>query len=439
MSQEKQNIFQRLFSRGEKRAINPMPSFSTAANGWLGALQSQTNVTVGADSLQLAAVYACVAKISDTIASMELHVEKKTDDGSKEPVYGHPANYLLQTEPNEHMGAYEFWQMIISDALLYGCGHALITPNQKEMYWIPATEIEYYVDKRTGEKFYKYHGAPTPVPASQILEVKAFRGENPTKVQLQNLKVAKSVQNFGATFFENGGMLGGILTTKEPLTLEQMQQASERWSQEYMGSGNAHKVAILGGGFNYQPLSVPLDQLQFLQSKQYSTEEIARFYQVPPAMIGMDGNTAYSNYEQQVLQFFQGTILPWVRRIELEVERKLLRDDQYLCARFDVDSLLRADSASRANYYHQLLQDGVFSINEVRAKEGLSPVQGGDEHHIQLNQIPLSKMGGYADSVADGSSESSAAGNGGADNEPNKGVDNQAKVDDNEEDNNQEG
>lgn len=415
-----------MFSRRERRSANPVPTFSTAASGWLGAIQSQTNVTVGSDSLQLAAVYACVAKISDTIASMELSVEKKDKDGNKTPMLAHPAQRLLSVEPNEHMGAYEFWQMIISDALLYGTGHALITPDAQEMYWIPATEMEFTVDKKTGRKFYKYRGAPSPVPASQVLEIKAFRGENPTKVQLQNLKVAKSVQNFGATFFENGGMLGGILTTKEPLTLEQMQQASERWSQEYMGSGNAHKVAILGGGFNYQPLSVPLEQLQFLQSKEYSTQEIARFYQVPPAMIGMDGNTAYSNYEQQVLQFFQGTILPWVRRIELEIERKLLRSDDYLCARFDVDSLLRADSTSRAAYYHTMLQDGVVSINEVRMREGLGAVDGGNEHHIQLNQIPLSKMGEYSESIVS-KPEANDAGQGGADNEPNKGVDNKVK------------
>ena len=435
MSQEKQNIFQRLFSRGEKRAVNPVPTFSTAASGWLGAIQSQTNVTVGSDSLQLAAVYACVAKISDTIASMELHVEKKEKDGSKEPLFQHPASRLLSIEPNKHMGAYEFWQMIISDALLYGVGHALITPDRSEMYWIPATEMEFMIDEKTGTKFYKYKGAPTPVPADRVLEVKAFRGENPTKIQLQNLKVAKSVQNFGATFFENGGMLGGILTTKEPLTLEQMQQASERWAQEYMGSGNAHKVAILGGGFNYQPLSVPLEQLQFLQSKEYSTQEIARFYQVPPAMIGMDGGTTYGNYEQQTLQFFQGTILPWVRRIELEIERKLLRDDDYLCARYDVDSLLRADATSRSQYYHQLLQDGVVSINEVRMREGLGSVEGGDEHHIQLNQIPLSKMGEYAESIVSQPDPVTDGGLGGADNEPSEGIDNQTKVDNEEADN----
>jgi HK97 family phage portal protein len=431
MSQQK-NIFQRLFSRSENRTGN-IPTFYTAANGWLGSVHAGTNTPLvqGSDSLQLAAVYACVSKISDTIASMGVSVEKREKDGSSKPLFQHPATYTLAVQPNEHMGAYEFWQMLVSDALLYGTGHALITPDRAEMYWIPATEMEHTIDRKTGKKYYKYHGAPTPVPADQVLEIKAFRGESPTKIQLQNLKTAKSVQNFGATFFENGGMLGGILTTKEPLSLEQMQQASERWRQEYMGSGNAHKVAILGGGFNYQPLSVPLDQLQFLQSKQYSTEEIARFYSVPPAMIGM-GDTAYSNYEQQTLQFFQGTILPWVRRIELEVERKLLRDDQSLSCRFDVDSLLRADSASRAQYYHTLLGDGVFSINEVRGKEGLSPVDGGDEHHVQLNQIPLSKMSEYAEQIVSMPSPKTN-GEGGEDNEENDGVDNQVKPNNNEE------
>jgi len=188
---------------------------------------------------------------------------------------------------------------------------------------------------------------------------------------------------------------------EEHLNIDQMREAQARWEQEYMGSGNAHKVAILGGGFNYQPIAVPLDQLQYIQVKKFSSEEIARIFQVPPAMIGLEGNTAYSNYEQQVLQFFQGCVLPWVRRIELEVERKLLNEEQNLQCRFNVDGLLRADSASRSEFYRTLLASGVFSINEVRAKEGLSPVDGGDNHHIQINQIPLSSMNDYAANITD--------------------------------------
>ena len=121
-------------------------------------------------------------------------------------------------------------------------------------------------------------------------------------------------------------------------------------------------------------------------------------FAIPTALLGMYSNIAYSNYQQQVLQFHQRCILPWVRRIELEIERKLLKDDS-LTAKFKVDSLLRADLKTRAEYYHSLLSDGVLCINEVRAKENYGPVEGGDEHHVQVNQLPLSSMKDYADSV----------------------------------------
>lgn len=364
-------------------------------------------VSSGAESLQLTSVYACVSRIADTIAMMEASVIRVGRDGSRRKMKNNQVHQLISREPNEFIGAYEFWQRIVSDALLYGTGHAYIDRDgaKVSMYHIPASRISMTTNPLTGEKFYSYDGAPSRIPQRDVLEIQAFRGLNPTHVQLQNLGTAKAVQDFGSTFFKNGGMLGGILSTKEHMSAEQMKQAQMTWEREYAGSRNAHKVAILGGGFQYQPLSVPLEQLQFLEMKKYSTEEIARIYQVPPAMIGMESNTAYSNYEQQVLQFHQGCILPWVRRIELEVERKLLRGDRNLQCHFDVDTLLRADSENRAKFYHSLLQDGVMSINEVRGREGLGPVDGGDEHHILMNSIPLSRMSDYADSVTNTTSE----------------------------------
>lgn len=401
------NIFQRIRqSFRENRYTNEhsplsfMGPSSVLSNTLLG-------VSAGAESLQLTAVYACVSRIADTIAMMEASVIRVGKDGSRRKMRNNPVNGLISREPNEFIGAYEFWQRIVSDALLYGLGTAYIDRSEAklQLYHIPASRMTAVTNPTTGEKYYSYDGAPTRIPQRDVLEIQAFRGLNPTHVQIQNLTTAKAVQDFGSTFFKNGGMLGGILSTKEHMTAEQMKQAQLTWEREYTGSRNAHKVAILGGGFQYQPLSVPLEQLQFLEMKKYSTEEIARIYQVPPAMIGMESNTAYSNYEQQVLQFHQGCILPWVRRIELEVERKLLRGDRNLQCTFDVDTLLRADSENRAKFYHSMLQDGVMSINEVRGREGLGPVDGGDEHHILMNSIPLSRMSDYADSVTNTTSE----------------------------------
>lgn len=401
------NIFRRLYdSFRENRYVQEHSPLSFMGPSSL-LNNTLIGVSSGVESLQLTAVYACVSRIADTIAMMEASVIRVGRDGSRRKMKNNQVHQLISREPNEFIGAYEFWQRIVSDALLYGTGHAYIDRDGAKvaMYHIPASRISVTTNPLTGEKFYSYDGAPSKIPQRDVLEIQAFRGLNPTHVQIQNLGTAKAVQDFGSTFFKNGGMLGGILSTKEHMSAEQMKQAQSTWEREYAGSRNAHKVAILGGGFQYQPLSVPLEQLQFLQMKKYSTEEIARMYQVPPAMIGMESNTAYSNYEQQVLQFHQGCVLPWVRRIELEVERKLLRGDRNLQCHFDVDTLLRADSENRAKFYHSMLQNGIMSINEVRGREGFGPVDGGDEHHILMNSIPLSRMSDYADSVTNTTSE----------------------------------
>lgn len=394
--QSKPSIFRRAYDALFKRATY-LPGVSTLRTNYVRLYGEGYHH--GSDALEISAVYACVSKIADTIASLEASVVRVGEGGGRQVIDQHPVHRMISREPNQYIGAYEFWQMIVSDALIHGHGFAYIDRSEGKMYHIPSAIMTYVVHPETGEKWYSYDGAPGPIRASDMFEISAFRGLNPTKIQLQNLSTAKSVQDFGSKFFENGGMLGGILSTKEYMDPEQIKQATDMWEREYMGRHNAHKIAILGGGFQYQPLSIPLEQMQYLQVKKYSTEEIARIYQVPPAMIGMENNTAYNNYEQQVLQFQQGTILPWVRRIEMEVERKLLSDDPRLQCVFNVDTLLRGDSKSRSEYYHTLLQDGVLSINEVRSKEGLGPVDGGDNHHIQVNMIPLDRMQDYADSV----------------------------------------
>lgn len=397
MAESKPNIFTRLY-----RQIFPERR-SNFADYMLAQGQNYLRLygdgySGGSGALQLSAVYACVSKIADTIASLEPHVVEYRGDSHSARVmrHDHQAYKMIACEPNPMMGAYEFWQMVISDALLYGMGLAIINRKEGEMYYLPASRAAMTADKETGDRFYTYENAPKPVPHTEMLEIRAFRGVNPTQQQLQNFGTAKAVQDFGSKFFENGGMLGGILSTKEHLSVEQMKEAKDMWEREYAGMANAHKMAILGGGFSYQPLTVPLEQLQFLEMRKYTTEEIARVYGIPPAMIGMDSNTAYSNYEQQVLQFQQGCILPWVRRIEQEVERKLLGVDTPYGCFFDVATLLRADTETRAKYYHSLLQDGVLSINEVREKEGYGPVEGGDAHHLQVNMIPLDAMPAFA-------------------------------------------
>jgi len=380
---------------GESRFYVPSGSF-TPTSALLGADIKSFH---GADALQISTVYACIAKISDEIASMDVIVERKTKQGDIEPIENHPLSYLMTIEPNELMGAFELKQMMVSDMLLYGVGYGYIDSDSDKVYWLPASDVTYAIDKNTGEKFYHYPGAPTPVPSSNVLEFKAFRTLSPTRAQLKTLTTAKSLMDFGNKFFENGGMLGGLLTTKEPLDTEQMRQMTDFWKERYSGAANAHKVAILGGGFTYQPLSVPLDQLQYIDSKKYSSEEICRVYQMPPAMVGIENNTSYNSYEQQVLQYMQGCIAPKVKAIELELSRKLLPNQKDLNVRLNIDSMIRADYSAKAEYYGKLLQNGVMTINEVRRREGLMRIDSGDNNFVQVNQIPVAMAQQYAESI----------------------------------------
>ena len=324
----------------------------------------------GADSLQLVTVYACVSKIAQEIASMDGTVERKGSDGEITPIADHPVSYAMSIEPNELMGAFELKEMMVSDSCLYGVGYGYIDPNNSKIYWLPASDVTFAIDKNTGDKWYHYPGAPTPVPSTNMLEIKAFRSLSPSRTQAKTLNTAKSLVDFGNKFFENGGMLGGLLSTKEPLDTEQMRQMTDFWKERYSGAANAHKVAILGGGFTYQPLSVPLDQLQYIDAKKFSSQEICRMYQMPPAMVGMDTNSTYSNYEQQMLQYMQGCIAPRVKAFELEVTRKLLPEDKNLHFRLNMESMIRADYSAKAQYYQSMSSIGAISINDVRQKEG---------------------------------------------------------------------
>lgn len=431
------NVLNRLIdatvSRGqvdtkEKRFYIPSGTFTPTSAIFGTELASFT----GADSLQLSTVYACVSKISDSIASMDGTVLRRTPDGDLEPIENHPVSFAMSVEPNVLMGAYEFKQLIISDMLLYGVGYGYIDRRESKIYWLPASDVTYAIDKNNGDKYYHYPGAPTPVPSSDMIEIKAFRSLSPTRTNLKTMSTAKSLMDFGNKFFENGGMLGGILTTKEPLDEQQMLEITKFWKDRYAGAENAHKVAILGGGFTYQPLSVPLDQLQYIDSKKYSSEEICRVFQMPPAMVGMDTNTTYSNYEQQVLQYMQGCIAPRVRALELEITRKLLSDDDSLYFRFDMDSMMRADFSAKSEYYKAMSHIGVLSINDIRRKEGMQKIDSGDYNFVQVNQIPVTMAEKYAKSIVTGNE-------GGGNNQPKiqgedaEGVDNKMKMNNNNE------
>lgn len=353
-------------------------------------------------ALAVSAVYACINKISSTIASLDLSLYEM-QEGVKTEDRKHQAYKLVSQEPNEYMGAYHFWVNIVSDALMHGGGYALIDRDQngrpKSLTLVPPDQIK--AKDLNGRRIYLYRDSEEALFNDDVLAIECFRGISPVQEHLENIGLSYAAQQYGASFFGSGGNMSGVLMTDKTLSEDQYRRLSSTWDQKYHGINASHATAILEAGLKYERVGIPPETAQALQTRRYQVEEICRIFNVPPSLIQMSSDVKYSNVEQQDLFFAKHTIAPWVSNIEQEMRRKLLlpvERDTYVF-KFSMLSLMRGDMAARAAYYHTLLQDGVLSINEVRGLEDRNAIKNGDLHLCQVNQIPLESMREYAQSL----------------------------------------
>jgi len=360
-------------------------------------VRSGVNVTEQS-ALAISTVYACVYKIASTISSLGLEVYVR-DGRNVEIANQHPAYNLITSEPNEYQNAYDFWENVMASALMYGCGYAVIERNARG-YAERLVPVSYYdvdVKQVDGERVFviRDYGAVTQ---DNMLEISNMNRMSPIRLHRENMGLAKAAQDFGSEYFGQKGQMTGVLASDQPLRKEQMDVIQNSWNQSAMNAG----TKLLPFGFKYQRITITPDEAQFIETRKFQAEEICRIYSVPPSLVQLETQTTFNNVEQQNLQFARHTISPWAKRIEQEIDRKLIqsfeRPDVY--SKFSMDDLYRGDLAARTNYYQQMLQAGVVSINEVRRKENMNPVEGGDTHTVQINQIALDRLGEYSDKVS---------------------------------------
>lgn len=352
-------------------------------------------------AMAVSAVYACVNKISSTIASLDLHLYR-VRNGRKDEVHDHPAYVLCDSEPNAYYNAFQFWQFIVSDALMHGAGYALIKRDQngrpKELVLTSPNSIK--SKDLQGRRIYMYEDSDDPLYNEDVLAIECFRGVSPIQEHIENISLGYAAQQYGASFFGSGGNMSGVLMTDKQLSEDQYRRLSTTWQQKYHGMNSSHATAILEAGLKYERVGIPPDQSQFLGVRKYQVEEVCRIFNVPTGMVQV-GEQKYSNVEQQDLFFAKHTIHPWLVSIEQEMNRKLLlpaerKEHKF---KFDMLSLMRGDMAARSAYYHTLLSDGVLTINEVRGLENRNAIEGGDQALVQVNQLPLTSMEAYANSI----------------------------------------
>jgi HK97 family phage portal protein len=368
-------------------------------------------------AMQMTAVYSCVRILAEAVAGLPLHLYKYTASGGKEKALSHPLYFLLHDEPNPEMSSFVFRETLMTHLLLWGNAYAQIIRNGKGeiIALYPLMPNRMRVDRDTkGELYYSYTRYSDEAPAingitvtlrpSDVLHIPGLGfdglvGYSPIAMAKNAIGLAMATEEYGAKFFANGAAPGGVL--EHPGTIKDPQKVKESWNMAYQGSSNAHRVAVLEEGMKYQPIGISPEQAQFLETRKFQINEIARIFRVPPHMVGDLEKSSFSNIEQQSLEFVKYTLDPWVIRWEQAISRSLLSpsEKKLYFSKFNVDGLLRGDYASRMNGYATARQNGWMSANDIRELENLDRIPaelGGDLYLINGNMTKLHDAGLFA-------------------------------------------
>lgn len=235
-------------------------------------------------------------------------------------------------------------------------------------------------------------------------------GYSPIAMAKNAIGLAIATEEYGSKFFANGAAPSGVL--EHPGTIKDPSRVRESWQQTFGGSANSNKIAVLEEGMKYTPISISPEQAQFLETRKFQINEIARIFRVPPHMVGDLEKSSFSNIEQQSLEFVKYTLDPWVVRWEQSIQRTLLAPDEKKTyfVKFNVEGLLRGDYASRMNGYATARQNGWMSANDIRELENLDRIPtegGGDLYLVNGNMLPLSQAGAFADTENNGKEDES--------------------------------
>ena len=265
----------------------------------------------------------------------------------------------------------------------------------------------YYTYQRASEEAHTMEGTSVRLKPYDVLHIPGLGfdglvGYSPIAMAKNAIGMAIACEEFGAKFFANGAAPSGVL--EHPGTLKDPKRVRDAWQSQFGGSSNSGKVAVLEEGMKYTPISISPEQAQFLETRKFQINEIARIFRVPPHMVGDLEKSSFSNIEQQSLEFVKYTLDPWVIRWEQSIMRSLLTPEEKKTyyAKFNLDGLLRGDYQSRMNGYAIGRQNGWMSANDIRELENLDRIpaeEGGDLYLINGNMLPMRDAGAFANTT----------------------------------------
>lgn len=358
-------------------------------------------------AMQTTAVYACVRILAETLAALPLQLYRYTP-GGKERVYDHPLYHLLHDEPNPEMTSFIFRETLMSHLLIWGNAYAQIIRDRlgrvQGLYPLRLDKMTVCRDER-GKIFYLYTKTGDENPNIKPYGQVALQKEEVLHIPglgfdglVGYSPIAMACEEYGAYFFANGASPSGVL--EHPGVLKDPAKVRDSWNAVYRGSANAHKVAVLEEGMKYQQIGIPLEEAQFLETRKFQLNEIARLYRIPPHMIGDLEKSSFNNIEQQSMEFVKYTLDPWVIRWEQAVQKALFLPEekkQYFL-KFNVNGLMRGDYESRMTGYSIGRQNGWLSANDIRELEDMNSVpdeEGGNLYLVNGSMTKLKDAGAF--------------------------------------------
>ena len=368
-------------------------------------------------AMQMTAVYSCVRILAEAVAGLPLHLYRYKEDGGKERAIDNNLYHLLHDEPSKEMSSFIFRETLMTHLLLWGNAYAQIIRNGKgevvALYPLMPNKMQvdrdengelYYIYTRSSDEAKTMEGVTVYLTPRDVLHIPGLGfdglvGYSPIAMAKNAIGLAIATEEYGAKFFANGAAPSGVL--EHPGTIKDPSRLRENWNSTFGGSANSGKVAVLEEGMKYTPISISPEQAQFLETRKFQIDEIARIFRVPPHMVGDLEKSSFSNIEQQSLEFVKYTLDPWVIRWEQSLSRALLNEDEKrkYFFKFNLEGLLRGDYESRMSGYAVARQNGWMSANDIRELENMDKISaedGGDLYLINGNMLPLNKAGAYA-------------------------------------------
>lgn len=357
-----------------------------------------------ASALGLSATWACVNFWAGNIAGLPVTVYRKGPDGIAVEARDHPLFWILHDSPNYDQSAYDFWEFMCACLELHGNSYAEIEKRSDGTIQSLTPIRPDIVNVRrlaSGELEYRWEadGRRAVLLQEDVLHIRGFGGGplgglSPLQVCQRTFGSAIATDRAANAMFANGARPSGILSTDKALTGDQRPKLEGLLQEKFVGAANSGRPMVLDNGVKWEQLSISPADAEMLESRQFSVEDICRIFEVDPHLVGHTaGNTQLgSSIGDQTLSLLKFKMRKRLKRIEGALEKQLLTTADRragVSIEFNVEGFLRADSVGRASYYDIMKQ--FMTKNEIRALEGLKPVDGGDVLFTQMQDVPLAQ------------------------------------------------